>query len=163
MSFAALWLCYITAGMALEPLFPAKAAIVFTSDLSYKNKSHPKYSLHSRPPSRVETNWNRATCFLQMTCIPSFLLKGKAQEKIKCCMSRSWLQLPVLICPAVTKQQSRANARPFHREIKLFRRFRPHRKSKFGKLSTKHSTKKQFLCVFCSFSWTWFCKLIYTF
>ena len=74
-----------------------------------------------------------------------------------------WLQLPDLIRLAVVKQQPHSNTQPFHREVKLFRCFRKHVKSNLSKLSTKHSTKKHFISVFCLFSQTWFCELIYTF
>ena len=69
-----------------------------------------------------------------------------------------WLQLPDLICLAVVKQQPHSNTQPFHREVKSFRCFRPHVKSNLSKLSMKH-----FISVFCLFSQTWFCELIYTF
>ena len=91
-----------TTGRGLKPLFPARAAIVFTSDSSYEinlsqNILHIHVYLLER--ERIEI---RPHVFL--TCIPSFLLKEKTQENIKCCVSCSWLQLPVLICPSVTKQ-----------------------------------------------------------
>ena len=49
-------LCGCAVGRGLKPSFPAKAAIVFTSDSSYEDRSYPKYSLQSRLPSRAGTN-----------------------------------------------------------------------------------------------------------